>query len=99
MEAVIRKADEKRRLVKQNASLRSVARRTDTGDKALPILQKNSAMAALVSEAQSAARTDSTILLTGESGTGKDVLARFSHARSVRHDLPIITVKCDALSE
>src|ERR1700704_4798247 len=70
MEAVIRKADEKRRLGKQNASLRSLARRTDTGDEALPIMQQNSAMAAVVSEAQSAARTDSTILLTGESGTG-----------------------------
>src|SRR5713226_5658812 len=99
MEAVIRKADEKRRLVKQNASLRSVARRTDTGDEALPIMQKNSAMAALVSEAQSAARTDSTILLTGESGTGKDVLARFIHARSGRHNLPMITVNCGALPE
>src|SRR6266852_2594809 len=99
MEAVIRKADEKRRLVKQNESLRSVARRTDTGDEVLPIMQKNSAMAALVSEAQSAARTDSTILLTGESGTGKDVLARFIHARSGRHNLPMITVNCGALPE
>lgn len=99
MEAVIRKADEKRRLVKQNASLRSVARRTDTGDEALPIMQKNSAMAALVSEAQSAARTDSTILLTGESGSGKDVLARFIHARSGRRNLPMITVNCGALPE
>ena len=99
MEAVIRKADEKRRLVKQNASLRSVARRTDTGDEALPIMQKNSAMAALVSEAQSAARTDSTILLMGESGTGKDVLARFIHSKSGRHNLPMITVNCGALPE
>lgn len=99
MEAVIRKADEKRRLVKQNASLRSVARRTETGDEVLPIMQKNSAMAALVSEAQSAARTDSTILLMGESGTGKDVLARFIHSRSGRHNLPMITVNCGALPE
>ncbi len=99
MEAVIRKADEKRRLVKQNASLRSVARRTETGDEVLPIVQKNSAMAALVSEARSAARTDSTILLTGESGTGKDVLARFIHSKSGRRNLPMITVNCGALPE
>jgi DNA-binding NtrC family response regulator len=99
MEAVIRKADEKRRLVKQNESLRSVARRTGTSDEVLPIMQKNSAMAALVSEAESAARTDSTILLTGESGTGKDVLARFIHSKSDRHALPMITVNCGALPE
>jgi DNA-binding NtrC family response regulator len=99
MEAVIRKADEKRRLVKQNESLRSVARRTGAGDEVLPIMQKNSAMAALVAEAQSAARTDSTILLTGESGTGKDVFAQFIHSKSGRHNLPMITVNCGALPE
>jgi DNA-binding NtrC family response regulator len=99
MEAVIRKADEKRRLVKQNASLRSVARRTDRGDEVLPIPQQNSVMAALVTEAQSAARTNSTILLMGESGTGKDVLARFIHSKSGRHILPMITVNCGALPE
>jgi DNA-binding NtrC family response regulator len=99
MEAVIRKADEKRRLVKQNESLRSVARRTGAGDEVSPIMQKNSAMAALVSQAEAAARTDSTILLTGESGTGKDVLARFIHSKSDRHALPMITVNCGALPE
>ena len=99
IEAVIRKADEKRRLVKQNESLRSVARRTGAGDEALPIMQRNPAMAALVSEAQSAARADSTILLTGESGTGKDVFARFIHSKSGRHRLPMITVNCGALPE
>jgi DNA-binding NtrC family response regulator len=99
MEAVIRKADEKRRLVKQNASLRSVARRTDRGEEVLPIPQQNSVMASLVTEAQSAARTNSTILLMGESGTGKDVLARFIHSKSGRHNLPMITVNCGALPE
>ncbi len=99
MEAVIRKADEKRRLVKQNESLRSVARRTGTSDEVLPIMQKNSMMAALVSETESAARTDSTILLTGESGTGKDVFARFIHSKSGRHNMPMITVNCGALPE
>src|SRR5438874_11410392 len=73
MEAVLRKADEKRRLVKQNASLRSVARPAAGADEVLPIVRENSAMAAVVAEAESAARTDSTILITGESGTGKDV--------------------------
>lgn len=99
IEAVIRKADEKRRLVKQNESLRSAARPTGAGDEVLPIMQKNSVMAGLVSEAQSAARTDSTILLTGESGTGKDVFARFIHSKSGRNRLPMITINCGALPE
>src|SRR5713226_7341842 len=96
MEAVIRKADEKRRLVKQNASLRSVARGVD---EVLPIVKANPLMAAVVAQAENAARTDSTILITGESGTGKDVLARLIHSRSARHSTPIITVNCGALPE
>ena len=99
MEAVIRKADEKRRLIKQNASLRSVARPAGGGDEVLPIIHDNPNMAALVTQAETAARTDSTILLTGESGTGKDVLARLIHSKSARQSFPMITVNCGALPE
>jgi DNA-binding NtrC family response regulator len=99
MEAVTRKADEKRRLVKQNASLRSVARPTGAADDILPIIHENSAMAAVVTQGETAARTDSTILLTGESGTGKDVLARFIHSKSGRSATPMITVNCGALPD
>src|SRR5258706_1080262 len=99
METVIRKADEKRRLVKHNASLRSVNRPASTGDEVLPIIHENRNMAALVTQAETAARTDSTVLLTGESGTGKDVLARFIHSKSARQNMPMITVNCGALPE
>jgi two-component system, NtrC family, response regulator AtoC len=99
MEAVIRKADEKRRLVKQNASLRSVAGPMSNSDEAVPIFHQNRSMAALVTQAETAARTDSTILLSGESGTGKDVLARFIHSKSARQNMPMITVNCGALPE
>src|SRR6185436_14022568 len=97
MEAVIRKADEKRRLVKQNASLRSVARPTGASEEPLPIVDEDSALAAVTRQAEAAAQTDSTILLTGESGTGKDILARFIHSKSPRAAMPIITVNCGAL--
>jgi DNA-binding NtrC family response regulator len=99
MEAVLRKADEKRRLVKQNASLRSVSRPANQADEPLPMICENPAMAAVVKQAEAAAQTDSTILLTGESGTGKDVLARFIHSRSPRAATPIIMVNCGALPE
>jgi DNA-binding NtrC family response regulator len=99
MEAVLHKADEKRRLIKQNASLRSVARGTGAAEEAMPVVHTNPLMAAVVTEAEAAARTDSTILLTGESGSGKDVLARFIHSRSARSSTPMITVNCGALPE
>ncbi|HYX27173.1 MAG TPA: sigma-54 dependent transcriptional regulator [Pyrinomonadaceae bacterium] len=99
MEAVLRKADEKRRLVKQNASLRSVARPSTGSEEPLPIIDENSPMGAVIKQAEAAAQTDSTILLTGESGTGKDVLARYIHSKSARASMPIITINCGALPE
>ncbi len=99
MEAVLRKADEKRRLVKQNASLRAVAQPSGARDDAVPVIHENPLMAAVVSQAEAAARSDSTILLTGESGTGKDVMARFIHSKSGRAGNPMIMINCGALPE
>ena len=101
MEAVIRKADEKRRLVRQNAGLRVAATRATPSaeEGAHTLVHASEAMRGLVSIAESAARLDSTVILTGESGTGKDVLARFIHSRSARGDSPLITINCGALPE
>jgi DNA-binding NtrC family response regulator len=98
IETVIRKADEKRRLVRQNASLRDAVRAPSSEETAAPVYQ-SPAMAGLLALAETAARSDSTVILTGESGTGKDVLARFIHARSGRSDSPMICVNCAALPE
>src|SRR5919112_1286448 len=83
IEAVVRKADEKRRLVRQNASLRDAVRQPSE-DVAGAFVYKSGEMEGLVALAETAARADSTVIITGESGTGKDVLARFIHARSSR---------------
>jgi DNA-binding NtrC family response regulator len=100
MEAVIRKADEKSRLVRQNASLRSVVRQpVAIEDEAPAIIYRSDQMRGVVELAESAARLDSTVIITGESGTGKDVLARFIHARSARERSPLITVNCGAMPE
>jgi two-component system NtrC family response regulator len=99
MEAVLHKADEKRRLVKQNASLRSVARPSGSGDDASSMIYENQAMAEVIAQAETAARTDSTVLLSGESGSGKDVVARHIHSQSSRRSAPMITVNCGALPE
>ncbi len=46
-----------------------------------------------------AAAHDVAVLLRGENGTGKSVLARFLHARSPRRDRPFVVVSCPTLSE
>ena len=53
----------------------------------------------LIETAYAAASSDATILLTGESGTGKNVLARQIHEWSSRCDRPFVIVNCTTLSE
>src|SRR2546429_5420909 len=48
---------------------------------------------------ETVARTNSTILLTGESGTGKGLVAQAIHFHSLRRDRPVVAVNCGALPE
>jgi NtrC-family two-component system response regulator AlgB len=65
-----------------------------------PLLESHStAMRRLVDTARQAARSEATILLTGESGTGKNVLARQMHQWSPRSGNPFVVVNCTTLSE
>jgi two-component system response regulator HydG len=59
----------------------------------------SSAMRGLVDLATRVARVDSNILITGESGVGKERLAQFIHRASARAAGPFIPVNCGALSE
>src|SRR5271168_4390065 len=65
-----------------------------------PLLESQTpGMIALLETAKRAAAADTTILLTGESGTGKDVLARQIHRWSPRRGGPFVVVNCAALAE
>lgn len=57
----------------------------------------NSAMAELLDKSMKAASSDASILITGETGTGKDVLARLIHRNSFRVAGPLVCVNCAAL--
>ena len=57
------------------------------------------AMAAIRKTVDKIAPTDATVLITGENGTGKDVLAREIHARSLRSAKPMVAVDAGAITE
>src|SRR5262245_56630236 len=59
----------------------------------------NPKMRALIAIAERAAASDGKVLITGESGVGKDLVARHIHSRSRRNGRPFIAVNCAALTE
>lgn len=63
------------------------------------IVAKSRSMNALVEMARRIARVDSTVLITGESGCGKELIARLVHDESSRASGPFIAVNCGAITE
>ena len=60
---------------------------------------RSSGMRRLVEQARQVARTDAPVLILGETGTGKEVLARALHGWSARADAPFLTLNCAAIPE
>lgn len=60
---------------------------------------KSEAMETLKKRAQLVSQSNSTILITGESGTGKSLLAASIHKESPRRDMPFVSVNCAAIPE
>jgi transcriptional regulator with PAS, ATPase and Fis domain len=62
------------------------------------ILSRSPAMRDVFQIIQTAAQTEATVLVRGESGSGKELVARAIHQLSARHDAPFLAVNCAALS-
>ena len=63
------------------------------------LIYRDDAMARVVKLAQHVAGSEASVLITGDSGTGKEVLARYVHARSNRATKALICVNCAAIPE
>ncbi len=91
----VRRALEKRALVVENRNLRN---QLASGPKST-VVGHSPTMQAVMQEAQQAADSHATVLLTGESGTGKGVVARWMHRNSPRSQNALVEVNCSALPE
>ena len=63
------------------------------------IVGRSQAMQDVIRTAERVAETKSTVLITGETGTGKELVARAIHDRSAQRDMPLIKVNCAAIPD
>jgi len=87
--------DRELRMTQENRYLRDEVR----GPEPDSIVAESSAMRDLLRAAARVSRSKGTVLITGESGAGKECIAQFIHAASPRNEQPFIRVNCAALSE
>ena len=92
----LRKVEESITLTRENRLLRQQIRKLDKGD---IFATNNKDVQRLLHQATNVASTDSTILITGENGTGKEVFAKYLYRHSSRSKAQFVVVNCAALTE
>lgn len=85
------------RAVRQRETIEQLQKSLETLD--VPIIFECSAMKTAIDLSVKFASTDSTILVTGETGTGKELFARFIHQHSRRSEKSFCAINCGALPE
>jgi DNA-binding NtrC family response regulator len=90
---VVRRALEQRRLVEENRSLRQQVKGK------VSLVGRSPALLEVYKQVARAASTQVPVLITGETGTGKEQVARELHQRSLRASGPFIPVDCGAITE
>jgi PAS domain S-box-containing protein len=85
----------KERLYKENVALRDEVDRVSMFEE---IVGNSRALQAVLSRVTKVAPTDSTVLITGETGTGKELIARAIHKQSRRSPRAFVSVNCAALA-
>jgi formate hydrogenlyase transcriptional activator len=84
----------KERLNRENLYLREEIKLLDEHSE---IIGQNAGLQRVLDKAGQVAQTDSTVLILGETGTGKELLARAIHRMSARNARPLVTVNCASL--
>jgi DNA-binding NtrC family response regulator len=93
---LLRKALERSRLLRENLNLQQRIKEKEPFEN---LVGSSPAMQRVYQTIQMIAKTDVTVLITGESGTGKDLAGRAIHRLSHRSNQPYVTVNCPTLPE
>jgi len=93
---LVRKTAEHRTLAEENRTLK---KQLETVVQAQPILGKSPGILRAIELIETVAPTDTTVLISGDSGTGKELVARAIHASSPRAYMSLVVVNCGALPE
>ena len=96
VELLIEKIVERQGLIKENVSLH---RKLEERYRFENIIAKSPEMQRLIEVIKIVANSNATVLITGNSGTGKELVARAIHSQSSRRDKPFVAVSCAALPE
>src|SRR5579872_5619447 len=94
--SAINRACERTALLRENAVLRTTVKKLEGADE---ILGNSSGIRAAREMVARVAATNSTVLITGETGTGKELVARAIHRNSSRGQNPFIAINCAAVTE
>jgi DNA-binding NtrC family response regulator len=91
----IRKIQEKKRLIKENIALKvSLGHNKDH-----PFITKSRMMKRIIDVINSITQSDCNVLITGESGVGKGLVARLIHYTGIRKDQPFLSLNCATFTE
>lgn len=96
LEITLQKASEQRKLVIENTGLRQVVNRQIPECK---IIAESPPMRSLLEMTRKVAQTDTSVLIQGESGVGKELVAKAIHLWSTRFNRPFIPVNAGAIPE
>lgn len=96
IEAVLRRVAEKKELTLHNLALQ---RRVRAAEGPTVLIGESPAMQQVRQLIATIAPTDATVLILGETGTGKELVARIIYEQSRRAAMPFVPVNCGALSE
>ncbi len=96
LESLLRRVAEKRELTNKYRALKQRLERIEGSPELIGQSAKMDQVRRLIAKV---APTDSTVLILGETGTGKELVARAVHQQSSRADMPLVPINCGALPE